>query len=365
MSDRQSYVRYDDSVEVPFPDEAEFTRRVLESMGRMRSAQYEKHRHAIRDAHAKSHGVLKGTLAIHGGLAPELSQGLFARPATYPIVVRLSTSPSVIQTDAIGAPRGFAMKIIGVEGPKVLPENTGDVTQDFLLINAPTLPFADVESYLKAQLLNERRTHAPEAVSKIISKVGIGLNTLTQLAGRKNKLLEAIATPNTHILGHTYFSAGALRYGDYIAKLSIVPVSENVRALAETPVDLSTVSPIRDMAAAFFKRSGAEYELRVQLCTDLEKMPVEDVSVAWDEALSPFRPVGRISFPVQDIDTPTRRVSGDDALSFNPWHCLQAHRPLGNIMRIRRHAYDASARYRRSMNVQPAREPAVIAEIPD
>ena len=46
---------------------------------------------------------------------------------------------------------------------------------------------------------------------------------------------------------------------------------------------------------AFFQREMAVWELRVQLCTDLMKMPVEDASVEWDERLSPSLTVAWIT----------------------------------------------------------------------
>jgi hypothetical protein len=68
---------------------------------------------------------------------------------------------------------------------------------------------------------------------------------------------------------------------------------------------------------------------------DLAKMPVEDVTVEWPEALSPYVTVAKVRLPQQDI-------SGDacqeqmDAISITPWRVTEEHRPLGNIMRAQR-----------------------------
>jgi hypothetical protein len=51
-------------------------------------------------------------------------------------------------------------------------------------------------------------------------------------------------------------------------------------------------------------------------------------------------------------------------LSFNPWHGIEAHQPLGSIMRVRRQAYESSSRFRHEMNAQPRREPQNINEVP-
>jgi hypothetical protein len=103
----------------------------------------------------------------------------------------------------------------------------------------------------------------------------------------------------------------------------------------------------------------------VQLCTDLEAMPVENASVPWPEQLSAHQPVARIIIPPQEAYSPARRVYADDVLTFNSFNCLPEHQPLGSINRVRRTVYEASSRYRHEMNAQPRREPHDISELPE
>ncbi len=264
-----AYVRYDDAVEVVQPDEEATIGEVLEVFHRLQTLTFEKHRHAVRAAHAKSHGILRGTLTVLGGLAAPLAQGLFAAARAYPVIVRLSTAPGDILADGIASFRGLALKVIGVDGPKLLPELADAVTQDLLFVNHPAFPTGDVRSFLSAQV-------------------------------------------------------------------------------------------------AFFREQGAVYEVRAQLCTDLETMPVEDASVRWpeDDRGSPYQTVARLEIPAQEAYSPERRVYADEVLAFSPWQGLRAHRPLGSIMRVRRRAYDASARFRHAMNARRASEPRSIDEFP-
>jgi hypothetical protein len=51
--------------------------------------------HAIRSVHAKSHGILKGKFEVLPVLPKTLAQGLFAKPATYAVVMRFSRSPVI------------------------------------------------------------------------------------------------------------------------------------------------------------------------------------------------------------------------------------------------------------------------------
>ena len=53
-----------------------------------------------------------------------------------------------------------------------------------------------------------------------------------------------------------------------------------------------------------------EFDLQVQLCTDLTAMPVNDSTVEWPEELSPFVTVGRVHLPRQDISATGERREG-------------------------------------------------------
>lgn len=359
-----SYVRYADSVEVKQPDEDELIEKIVESMARVNRRTFDLHRHATRDAHAKSHGVLRGELAVYDGLPDPLRQGVFRAPRTYPVIARLSSAPGQIQSDTVPAPFGFALKLLGVEGQKVLPGHEDEVTQDFLLVNHPTIPFGNVATYWKTQRLLEAQGDPPELVQRAAATVAGGVNAALKLAGHGNPFLEALAAPRTHILGETFHSMAALRYGDYFGKISLAPLSDSVRSLTGQPLDGGD-SHVRDLVVDFFRKSGAEYELRVQLCTDLTRMPVEDASVAWPVEESPHQPIGKVTFAPQEAYSPARRVYADDILSFNPWHCLPDHRPLGSIMRVRIKAYETSSRFRHEMNVQRREEPRDIRALPD
>ena len=70
-------------------------------------------------------------------------------------------------------------------------------------------------------------------------------------------------------------------------------------------------------------------------------------------------------FAPQSTAHPARAVYGDDVLSFNPWNGVDAHQPLGGIMRIRRSAYERSTAFRHAMNARPRIEPSQASDIPD
>jgi len=86
-------------------------------------------------------------------------------------------------------------------------------------------------------------------------------------------------------------------------------------------------------------------------------MPIEDASVVWPEAESPYRTVARLTVPPQPAWSEARAWQVEDGLAFNPWNRLAAHRPLGSLNRIRREAYPEGARFRERHNGCPIREP--------
>ncbi len=357
------YVRYDPSVEVKQPDEDALADKILASIARINTEIFDLRRHALRQAHAKSHGVLKGELTVYPDLPPHLRQGLFATPKTYPIIVRFSTAPGDIHSDCVRSNCGMAIKTLGVDGPKADP---ADATKnhDILLVNSP-IYFGDVAAYWAAQQIIEKQTGSPEQILAAVEFVARGAKAFLGAVGATPPvLLTALAASGDHILGETFHSMAAMRFGDYIAKLSAAPLSQSVRDLTGIPAHNSN-SVLRDLVVQFFRSQTAEYEIHAQLCADLERMPVEDASVKWPDELSPQQPVGKITLPPQEAYSPARRVYADDALSFTAWRCLEAHRPLGSIMRLRLKVYEELSRFRHAMNASPRAEPRDISELPD
>ena len=360
----ETYLPYSPEVEVRHTDEDRLTAEILAIMASTGRSAFERHGHAVRGAHAKSHGFLKGELIVPD-LPEHLRQGLFANPATYPVMIRLSSAPGDIHSDAIPAPRGMAIKVIGVEGERLLPDDPGH-NQDFLLVNIPVLSFGTIEKYRQLIGLLEKNAENPAFLQRALAGAARGVEAVVEAVGIKpGATLRGLARDNDHLLGETYHSMAAIRFGDYIAKISAAPLSPNVKALTGKDVGHMEYSTMRDLVVTHFANEGAEYQLRAQLCQGLDRMPVEDAAVLWSEEQSPHQPIATLRIPTQDPWSPARRVYGDDVLSFNPWHGIRPHQPLGSIMRVRIAAYERSTLYRHEMNSLPRVEPAAIADIPD
>jgi len=360
-----SPVRFDPSVERPEEDEAETGAELIATMRKILETTYKDYSHAVRSVHAKSHGLLQAELEIPAGLPPVLSQGLFAQPGRYPVVMRFSTNPGDILDDRVSVPRGLAIKVSGVRGER-LPGAAGS-SQDFVMVNGPAFLAKSGKAFLKNLKLLAGTTDKAEGAKIALSAALRGLEKVVEAVGGESSTLKALGGhPMTHILGESFYSQAPIRFGDYIAKVSVAPVSSELLALTDAPLDLKGhPNGIREAVIEYFRTHSGVWDLRVQLCTDLESMPVEDSTKVWSEEESPYLTVGRITAGPQISWNEPRRQAVDDAMAFSPWHGLVAHRPLGSIMRLRKATYESSAQFRSTHNRCPVHEPELGEQLPN
>lgn len=322
--------------------------------------------HSTRGIHSKSHGLIEGQLEVLGNLPPELAQGLFAKPRGYPVVMRLSINRGDIIDDDISVPRGLALKVVGIEGER-LRGSEGNVTQDFLFVNQPAFTEPNLKVFVRNIAFVDATTDTGLAWKKVF---GAALRPVVAgirgLGGRAWTLTTMGGHPLTHPLGDIYYSQVPFRYGDFVAKFSLAPVSPELGALRDRQVDLrGKPNGLREALIDFFRVTGGVWELRAQLRTDARAMPIEDASVVWPAEKSPYRTVARLTVPPQPAWSEERARQVDDGLTFNPWNGLKAHQPLGAINRVRREAYPESAAFRARHNGCPIREPRCRPDLSD
>ena len=78
-------------------------------------------------------------------------------------------------------------------------------------------------------------------------------------------------------------------------------------------------------------------------------LSVENSVDEWPESIAPFERVGVLTIHKQVFNTPERDAYCENQ-SYNPWHSLEAHRPLGMISRARSAVYKAISDLRHDMN---------------
>lgn len=354
-------VRYSDAVETPIDNEEQVHRDLIDTMRSITETTSEDYGHAVRSVHAKAHGILSGELKIAGDLPPELAQGLFAAPSRHRVLMRFSTNPGDILDDSVSAPRGLALKILDVEGER-LPDSGDETTQNLILVNAPAFAAPDAKAFLGSLKQLAATTDKAEGAKKLLSAALRGVESALEAVGGKSAMLSTMGgAPITHPLGDSYYSQVPFRYGDHIAKFALVPVSANLTRLTGDKVNTSDrPDALREVIREEIIEQGGTWELRVQLNTDLEAMPIEDASVAWDEKASPYRTVATLTVaPQLSLGTEVANVV-DEQTFFSPWHGLAAHRPLGSVNRSRRQAYEMSAEFRARFNGCPMHDTATF-----
>lgn len=362
-----SPLRYDPAFEHFEEGEAQSRTALLDALRGISETTAAHCHHAMRSVHAKSHGLLRGELQVLDNLPEPYAQGMFAQPRTLPVVMRLSTSPGDILDDSVSTPRGLAIKVVGVEGER-LPGSSDDVTQDFVLVNGPAFVVRDAGSFVKNLQLLEKTTDRAQWLKKIFSAAMRSMEKMLEATrGTDSASIKSMGgQPETHILGETFYSQVPILYGPYMAKVAVMPLSPALKALTDEPLSVNGKSNgLREAVLDFFARHDGEWELCIQLCTDIDKMPVDDASAIWPRDLSPYVPVARIRVPAQLAWSEARSQAIDDGMAFSPWHGIAAHRPIGSIMRMRKIIYETMARQRADYNGQPIREPNNLNHLPD
>jgi hypothetical protein len=375
-----SFVRYSSEVERPELLFDEDLQTILETTVRYieDSVKVEGIGQAVRDAHAKGYGLARGEVEILADLPAEYAQGIYARPGRHEALIRFSNGSPHIGADALlGTALGMGLKIFGIEGTTLLEDEPDSGTFDYAMINHPVFFSNTVEHYTLIQPLFLRPRQVPssgeESPQMARERLHEGLYNFLTGFGKLPPdrwaweplfvLLGARGKPIVNLLLCTYWTMGAVRHGDYVAKVRVAPTEASAARVTRRSVDpVSGEEAFRPALVAELQEHPCEFDIQIQLCVDLDKMPVEELSELWSEQLSPFVTVARLRVPQQDISG-DENLALQDATSITPWRVTEEHRPLGNIMRTRKEVYRQSSILRHRLNGQKRVEPRNIAEI--
>jgi hypothetical protein len=296
-----------------------------------------------RGGNTKTHGVVRATFTVRDDVPAQCRHGLFKDPKSYPAWVRFSGPGPDWPRDIDDV--GFvscAIKVMGVPGPKLLEDEK--FTQDFLSICTPTFVTPDTRANARLQAWILKGTPLFYFADPRDSHL---LDGLMQSLWNKTQ---------SNPLGERYWSCAPYLLGEGQAMMySVYPRSKVYRHIPRLPLRPPD-NYLRDNMVRTLAEQDVEFDFMVQLQTDPFRMPVEDAAVRWPEKLSPFIPVGRLHIPRQRFDSP-EQLSFANVLSYNPWHCLLEHRPLGNQSRARRRMYWELSHLRQAMNNTPHMEP--------
>ncbi|REF00431.1 peroxidase family protein [Thermomonospora umbrina] len=290
-----------------------------------------------RAFHAKAIlGVDNATLRFRPDLPEDLRAG-FARPgAAYPVVVRLSNASGAHAPDSAPDLRGAALRVQA--GP--------DRVHDLLMTNFPVSHARDAREFVAfAKATAGADTTVRRAVALYVRlPLAVGRSAAARM--RRNVLAGARRQVRSLAL-ETYWSRAAVLWGD------AGPVRYRLRPAAGPPPappvpDADPDRLTRELTARL-ARTDVVFELCVQRYVDARRTPVEDGAAEWRDEDAPPVPVATLTIPRQDLGTADARAAAlaVDRLAFDPWNTTEEFRPLGNLNRARKAAYEASAAHRR------------------
>jgi hypothetical protein len=328
--------------EKPLPDEEEYLNSVIESFttqmrGLWKPGGFE------RGGNTKTQGIVRGEFIVHDNLPPQFRYGIYAKPQTFRCWVRFSGPGPYITPDIDDV--GFmsiSIKLMGVPGPKLMDEEK--FTLDMFGVSTPTFVTQDIKSNAHLQKWSVKNAQIFHFVNfeqpHIADMIMQGLWVKTQSSPFEAPYFSCVP----YLLGEEQ----AMQYSVWPKTNKKTPIPR----LPRRPPD----DYLRDAMIKALNEGDVELDFRLQLQTDPFLMPIENNGVLWPEKLSPRVSVATLRLPKQKFDSPAQ-MEFAKKLSYNPWHTIAEHRPLGNQSRARRRMYLELSKLRHDMNNVPHYEP--------
>lgn len=324
------------------PDEESFTDSIVKSFTRQMTDLW-KPGGFERGGNTKTQGIVRGEFIVHDDIPEHMKRGIYANAQTFPAWVRFSGPGPYITPDIDDV--GFmsiSIKLMGVPGPKLMDDEKH--TLDMFAVSTPTFVTPDarcnaalqIESVKNAQIfyfVNLRESHMLDLIMQSL-------------------FIKTQSSP----FEAPYFSCVPYLMGEGQAmQYSIWPKTPK-----RTPIPRLPFRPpddyLRKAMVASLTEGDVELDVRVQMQTDPHLMPIENAGVLWPEKLSPRVSVATLRLPRQKFDS-RAQMEFAKRLSYNPWHTIPDHRPLGNQSRARKRMYWALSTLRHNMNAMPHYEP--------
>ena len=296
-----------------------------------------------RGGNTKTHGIVRGEFTVHDDLPEQFRHGIYAAPQTFRAWVRFSGPGPYITPDIDDV--GFmsiSIKLTGVPGAKLMDQEQH--TLDMFGVSTPTFVTPDtkanaqlqVESGKNAQIFYFLNLHRPHVLDMIMQ--GLWIKTQTS----------PFEAPYFSCVPYLLGEGQAMQYSVWPKTTSRTPIP---RLPLRPPDDY-----LRKAMVAALAEGDVELDIRLQLQTDPHLMPLENNAVLWPERLSPRVSVATLRLPKQRFDSPAQMEFAKQ-LSYNPWHTIAEHRPLGNQSRARRRMYLELSKLRQAKNAVPHAEP--------
>ncbi len=288
----------------------------------------------LRDTHPKANACLHATFNVDKDIDPAYQHGVFQPGASHPVWMRLSNAVEEVTSDYDKDFRGFAMKLTQVNGERVsmsalprvngerqlLPSGDEKHTQDFLFLGHDAFFAANPQDFFEFfsdSFFKFALTH-PKGVYNIIDG--------------EQRVVNPLNIKWNSVTGYALGDANADGVYPQVVRYAMQSCAINT---GEAPNEDKPDYLSENLSKQLSGDGKGCLDFYIQKQVNAEAMPVENALVAWDQELSPFIKVARINIPAQ-VFTSQEQKDFCENISFNPWHGLVKHKPLGGINRARR-----------------------------
>ena len=322
------------------PNEEQIHQQMAEMLRKTIEKKYQ-NKPVLRDAHPKDHGCVKAEFIVEENIPDFLKVGMFKNVKTYPAWIRYSTGSAEVSSDAQKEFLGMGIKVMDVEGEKILEEEKEETTQDFLLISVPKMPIRNANDF--AKLVDATVNGNP--LKFFFNPFDLHIKEFLTAISIKRQNANPLYLQYNSTTPYLFGQGNAVKYR----------VKPTFSFEENLPAEL-TPNYLREAMQEHLHAKEARFDFMVQLQKDPESMPIEDALVDWDENVSPYQKVATVVIPIQNFNTP-EQIELAEQLSFQPWHSLVEHRPLGSLNRARKVAYTVISKFRHEKNKMPRLEP--------
>jgi hypothetical protein len=219
----------------------------------------------------------------------------------------------------------MAIKLLRVPGPKLFG-GPGSSEHDFVTMSAPVLIVRGLREFRR---LFELRQSGAGSRWRVLAYI------LTRWPGLAN--LPRCFAVHDNPLAISYFSVTPYALGDrFVVRYRLDPLEEP-SSYVRPPHERDHLRlAMREQLA----RGPVHYAFSAQVRRVVSQEELDSPGFDWTMAEAATQELATIEIPQQEFDTNERRLLGQE-LSFNPWRCLEAHRPLGEMNAARRRIYEA------------------------
>jgi hypothetical protein len=266
-------------------------------------------------------------------LATRLAKGIFARPATYPAVVRFGNADSNVNSDFKPDVRSLSFSVDLTWGGTVMPVG-GPSRQDFSMQNATTLPINDSPAFLATMKVLTASNPIAGLWSlsfkdklKVVRTLALAGSQARQKVGAYQQL--------------RYWSTVPFRHGPVdVVKFCATPSPGN----SAHPLQRNNPNGLQDELVRHLREDAvmSSFDFGMQFL-NAGKMTyrgktrdadfwIENASIEWDEALAPFITIARLT--LEENSWLSQEAS--DAVYFDvTGNATSDSKPVGSINRAR------------------------------